>query len=79
MMFVSIFHEIQVMVALNIIVKVVGYFLRVEMEKWMNEKVVKIVHRMHEFVVEMVYWIIGRHVERVLRMLVNVVGVETER
>jgi hypothetical protein len=78
-MFVSIFHEIQVMVALNIIVKVVGYFLRVEMEKWMNEKVVKIVHRMREFVVEMVYWIIGRHVERVLRMLVNVVGVETER
>jgi hypothetical protein len=67
------------MVVLNIIVKVVGYFLRVEMEKWMNEKVVKIVHRMREFVVEMVYWIIGRHVERVLRMLVNVVGVETER
>ena len=70
------FHEIQVMVVLSIIVKVVGYFLRVEMGNWMNEKIVKIVRRMHEFVVEMVYWIIGRRVELVPKMLVNVVGVE---
>jgi hypothetical protein len=46
-------HEIQVMVVLNTIVKVAGCFLRVEMESWMNEKLAKIVRRMHEFVVEM--------------------------
>jgi hypothetical protein len=46
------FLEIQLMDVLFIIRKIVEYFQIVEMERWMNERTVKIVLKMHELVVE---------------------------
>ncbi len=53
LMLVLIFLEILIMVVRNSITKVVGFILVVEMEKLMREKLVKLVHRMYEYVVEM--------------------------
>jgi hypothetical protein len=57
--------EILVMVVQNIILKVVGFILIVEMVKLMKERIVIIVHRMHECAVEMELEIMERLVRRV--------------
>jgi hypothetical protein len=49
------------------------------MEWWMNEKIVKIVHKMLEFVVEMERWNLGKVVELVHKMQEIAIFVEMEK
>ena len=65
LMLVSIFLEILIMVVRNSIVKIVGFILVVEMENWMNEKIVIVVLKMLDYVVEMEFWIMVKAVKLV--------------